>query len=96
VAVQTPQAFAAAPLLRAYAEADRVGFQGPDTAACVERFAADVVIRHVPSAPTNIKITYAEDLVLAEALLARSGYDLSRLGLPGQPPAAGRRMPKVG
>jgi 2-C-methyl-D-erythritol 4-phosphate cytidylyltransferase len=80
VAVQTPQAFSAAALLRAYAAADRVGFEGSDTAACMERFEPSVIIKHVPGDPTNIKITYAEDLFLAEALLARSSYDLSRLG----------------
>jgi 2-C-methyl-D-erythritol 4-phosphate cytidylyltransferase len=67
-------------LLRAYAAADREGFEGSDTAACVERFEPGVVIKHVPGAPTNIKITYAEDVFLAEALLARSSYDLRRLG----------------
>lgn len=82
VAVQTPQAFASRPLVSAYAAADRDGFEGPDTAACVERFAPEVVIRHVAGSPSNIKITYAEDLFLAEALLARSSYDLRRLGLP--------------
>jgi 2-C-methyl-D-erythritol 4-phosphate cytidylyltransferase len=80
VAVQTPQAFEAEALLRAYDAADREGFEGSDTAACVERFAPGVVIRHVPGASTNIKITYAEDLFLAEALLARSSYDLHRVG----------------
>jgi 2-C-methyl-D-erythritol 4-phosphate cytidylyltransferase len=80
VAVQTPQAFDAEALLRAYAAADREGFEGSDTAACMERFEPGVVIRHVPGAPTNIKITYAEDLFLAEALLARSSYDLHSLG----------------
>jgi 2-C-methyl-D-erythritol 4-phosphate cytidylyltransferase len=81
VAVQTPQAFAADALLRAYAAADVDGFVGSDTAACMERYAPDVAIRHVPGAPTNIKITYAEDLFLAEALLARHSYDLHRFGL---------------
>jgi 2-C-methyl-D-erythritol 4-phosphate cytidylyltransferase len=83
VAVQTPQAFAAGPLLRAYEAAHREGFDGSDTAACIERFQPDVPIRHVPGPPTNIKITYAEDLFLAEALLARAAYDLHRLGAPG-------------
>jgi 2-C-methyl-D-erythritol 4-phosphate cytidylyltransferase len=90
VAVQTPQAFSSRPLLRAYAAADRNGFEGSDTAACVERFAPDVAIRHVPGSPSNIKITYAEDLFLAEALLARSSYDLHRLGLPDPGRPAGK------
>lgn len=89
VAVQTPQAFGAQALLRAYAAADRDGFEGSDTASCVERFAPDVPIRHVPGTPTNIKITYAEDLFLAEALLARSSYDLRRLGLRTSSPGQG-------
>lgn len=80
MAAQTPQAFASKPLFRAYAAADREGFEGSDTASCVERFAPEVVIRHVPGSPSNIKITYAEDLFLAEALLARASYDLRMLG----------------
>jgi 2-C-methyl-D-erythritol 4-phosphate cytidylyltransferase len=94
VAVQTPQAFAAKPLLAAYAAAEREGFEGSDTAACVERFAPELAIRHVSGSPTNIKITYAEDLFLAEALLARVAYDLRRLGRPDGPgtaPAEARR-----
>lgn len=34
--MQTPQAFAAVPLLDAYEQAERDGFTGIDTAACVE------------------------------------------------------------
>jgi 2-C-methyl-D-erythritol 4-phosphate cytidylyltransferase len=66
VAVQTPQAFRAAPLLAAYEEAARCGFVGTDTASCVERFAPDVPIRWVPGDERNIKITYAHDLLVAE------------------------------
>jgi 2-C-methyl-D-erythritol 4-phosphate cytidylyltransferase len=94
VAVQTPQAFSSRLLLRAYAAADRDGFEGSDTASCVERFAPDVVIRYVPGSPANIKITYAEDLFLAEALLARSSYDLHRLGLPDLDRPADEDHPK--
>lgn len=39
VAVQTPQAFAARPLLAAYRQAAEDGFAGTDTAACLERYA---------------------------------------------------------
>ena len=81
VAVQTPQAFAAAPLLAAYDRAREQSFDGSDTAACVERFGVGMRIHHVPGTPTNIKITFAEDLFLAEALLARSSFDLGRLGV---------------
>ncbi|MDQ3480014.1 MAG: 2-C-methyl-D-erythritol 4-phosphate cytidylyltransferase, partial [Actinomycetota bacterium] len=38
-----------------------------DTASCVERF-SDLQVRCVPGHDANIKITYAEDLALAERL----------------------------
>jgi 2-C-methyl-D-erythritol 4-phosphate cytidylyltransferase len=66
VAVQTPQGFAAAPLLAAYEQASREGFAGTDTASCVQRFAATVPIRWVAGEARNFKITYAHDLVVAE------------------------------
>jgi 2-C-methyl-D-erythritol 4-phosphate cytidylyltransferase len=66
VAVQTPQAFRAAPLLAAYEEAARCGFVGTDTASCMERFAPDVPIRWVRGDERNIKITYGHDLLVAE------------------------------
>jgi 2-C-methyl-D-erythritol 4-phosphate cytidylyltransferase len=66
--VQTPQAFRAAPLLEAYRAAARDGFDGTDTAACLERYQPDLVIEAVPAGPTNLKITYAEDLVTASRL----------------------------
>ena len=68
VGVQTPQAFRAAPLLDAYRAARRDGFDGTDTAACLERYQPDVVIVPVPTGPANLKITYAEDLVTASRL----------------------------
>ena len=68
VGVQTPQAFGAATLLRAYRDADRDGFTGTDTASCVERYAA-VSIHCVPSPASNLKITFPEDLTLAARLL---------------------------
>lgn len=76
VAVQTPQAFKAQPLLTAYEAAHSNGFVGTDTASCIERFSNEVV-RCVPSSAHNIKITYPEDLFLAEHLLARSHWDLT-------------------
>jgi 2-C-methyl-D-erythritol 4-phosphate cytidylyltransferase len=71
VAVQTPQAFAARTLLTAYdaAEADR--FVGTDTAACLERY-ADAVIHPVEGERRNLKITFPEDLRLAEELIELS------------------------
>ncbi|WP_239455373.1 IspD/TarI family cytidylyltransferase [Nocardioides gilvus] len=73
VGVQTPQAFRAGVLLRAYGQAERDGFVGTDTASCIERYAPDTVIAAVPSTPRNLKVTFAEDLALAEALLGPSG-----------------------
>lgn len=74
-AVQTPQAFAARPLLSAYDRAAEDGFRGTDTAACVEHYAvavgAEIAIRRVAGERTNLKVTFPEDLALAEELLAR-------------------------
>ncbi|MDO9455138.1 2-C-methyl-D-erythritol 4-phosphate cytidylyltransferase [Nocardioides sp.] len=67
-AVQTPQAFAAEPLLAAYAAAEAGGFSGTDTAACLERYAPDVRIAAVPSSVLNLKVTWPGDLAVAEAL----------------------------
>ena len=68
--VQTPQAFAAVALLAAYTRADEDRFEGTDTASCLERYAgADVRVVAVPGSPTNLKITFAEDVATAVALL---------------------------
>ncbi len=72
VAVQTPQAFRAGPLLEAYRRADAEGFVGTDTASCVERYTG-VEVHCVPGGAANVKITFPEDLRLAECLLARRG-----------------------
>lgn len=71
VAVQTPQAFRAQDLLAAYRRADEEGFRGTDTASCIERF-SEVAIVGVPSTSTNLKVTYPEDLAVAEQLLLGS------------------------
>jgi 2-C-methyl-D-erythritol 4-phosphate cytidylyltransferase len=68
VRVQTPQAFAAGPLLAAYEAASRDGFAGTDTAACLERYGG-VTVRVLPGDPRNIKVTYPGDLLVAEVLL---------------------------
>jgi 2-C-methyl-D-erythritol 4-phosphate cytidylyltransferase len=70
VAVQTPQAFRAAPLLEAYRTAERDGFRGTDTAACLERYTS-LGIAPVPGSPWNIKVTFPGDIALAEELLIR-------------------------
>lgn len=71
-AVQTPQAFAAAPLLDAYRRAAADGFRGTDTAACWERYVG-TPIATVPGSPRNLKLTFAEDLPLAEELVSPRG-----------------------
>jgi 2-C-methyl-D-erythritol 4-phosphate cytidylyltransferase len=69
VSVQTPQAFRAAPLLAAYLAAERDGFEGTDTAACVAAY-TDLDVVAVPGETSNLKVTYPGDLPLAEHLLA--------------------------
>jgi 2-C-methyl-D-erythritol 4-phosphate cytidylyltransferase len=68
VRVQTPQGFAAGPLLQAYEAASVEGFTGTDTASCVERYTS-VAVRVVRGESTNLKITYPRDLQLAEQVL---------------------------
>lgn len=68
VRVQTPQAFRAAPLLAAYRAASREGFGGTDTASFVERF-TDVEVRTFAGDACNLKVTFADDLAVAERLL---------------------------
>ena len=65
--VQTPQAFRAADLLAAYRRAEADGFEGTDTASCLERY-ADLRIAAVPSTALNLKITFPEDVALAGRL----------------------------
>jgi 2-C-methyl-D-erythritol 4-phosphate cytidylyltransferase len=71
VGVQTPQAFDARALLAAYQQADREGFEGTDTASCVERYAPGSAIAAVTGSARNLKVTYPEDLALAERLAQR-------------------------
>jgi len=68
--VQTPQAFRATPLLEAYAEALRGGTEGTDTSAALEGRPGIRVVA-VPGSRENLKVTFAEDMSRAEALLAR-------------------------
>ncbi len=66
--VQTPQAFRAALLWRAYQQAMEKGFYATDEAALVEALGDTVVV--VPSSPLNLKITTPDDLKMAEAILS--------------------------
>jgi 2-C-methyl-D-erythritol 4-phosphate cytidylyltransferase len=75
VRVQTPQAFQAAPLLHAFREATSSNFEGTDTSSSVERF-SDIDVRTFQGDPRNLKVTYSQDLFLAERLLADTDYRL--------------------
>ncbi|MGB9791344.1 MAG: 2-C-methyl-D-erythritol 4-phosphate cytidylyltransferase [Thermacetogeniaceae bacterium] len=82
---QTPQVFRRDILARAYAEAERTGFQGTDDASLVERLGITVEICN--GSYENIKITTPSDLVLAKAILEqRSGEAESSFGFRPLPP----------
>ena len=70
--VQTPQAFRAKEVLAAYIQAEKDGFVGTDTAACMEQYFPGTESVAVPGEVTNIKITYPHDLVLAEKIIAHA------------------------
>lgn len=65
---QTPQGFDSEILKRAHEKALDEGFEATDEAGLIERYGGRVVT--VPGDLRNVKITYAEDFELAEALLA--------------------------
>jgi 2-C-methyl-D-erythritol 4-phosphate cytidylyltransferase len=67
--VQTPQGFVAPELLEAYRRADADGFTGVDTSETVERY-TDLDVEIVPGEPTNIKVTFVDDLEIAEEIAA--------------------------
>jgi 2-C-methyl-D-erythritol 4-phosphate cytidylyltransferase len=71
VGVQTPQAFRARDLLDAHRRAAEEGFVATDTAACLTHYTGTAVLG-VPSTAANLKVTFPEDVVLAERLLTRS------------------------
>lgn len=88
---QTPQAFRRPLLLDAHARAAARGLRATDDAALVEAMGG--MVRVVEGETTNLKITTAEDLAIAEALLRAGapedrrtglGYDAHRL-VPGRP-----------
>jgi 2-C-methyl-D-erythritol 4-phosphate cytidylyltransferase len=66
--VQTPQAFRADHLLAAHRAAAVSGFEGTDTAAVLAEH-GNVAVAAVPGSPANLKITFPEDVTLAERLL---------------------------
>lgn len=98
---QTPQVFRRDLLVRAYAEAERTGFQGTDDASLVERLGVQVEV--CPGSYENIKVTTPGDLIQAEAILVRrSGQALRHvpnlpavrtgIGYDVHPFAPGRRL----
>jgi 2-C-methyl-D-erythritol 4-phosphate cytidylyltransferase len=68
---QTPQCFRLPVILRAHerAAADP-GFVPTDDCGVVLRYLPDVAVHIVPGSERNMKITYPQDLAVAEALLA--------------------------
>lgn len=74
VRVQTPQGFLAKELLSAYLKAEEDSFTGTDTGACIEKYFPSIKTISVTADPTNVKITYPQDLVIAEHVLAKRGY----------------------
>ncbi len=71
IRAQTPQVFRGPPLLAAYEQAAIDGFAGTDTAACFQRYRPEP-LAYLPGDPENIKVTYPEDLLAAEAILSRT------------------------
>jgi 2-C-methyl-D-erythritol 4-phosphate cytidylyltransferase len=74
VRVQTPQGFIARELLEAYNKAAIDGFIGTDTAACIEKYAPSITTLAVSADVSNIKITFPQDLAIAEHVLALRRY----------------------
>ena len=72
VRVQTPQGFHASTILDAYEAAARDGFVGTDTASCAEEY-TDIPVSGVRGEETNFKITYAQDLLLAQDVVSALG-----------------------
>ncbi|MFC5296483.1 MAG: IspD/TarI family cytidylyltransferase [Brachybacterium tyrofermentans] len=72
VRVQTPQGFDAATILDAYEAAARDGFVGTDTASCAEEYTR-IPVTWVRGEETNFKITYAQDLLLAQDVVTALG-----------------------
>lgn len=64
---QTPQGARAGVFREAFAAATRDGFAATDDVSLLERIGVQVHL--VPGAASNLKITEAEDLLLAEAIL---------------------------
>ena len=90
-AAATPQIFRRKLLERAHREAAQARVSATDDAALVERLGEPVVV--FPSRRRNLKITTADDLLLAESLLNPSAGQLrAGLGIDSHRFEAGRRL----
>ena len=76
---QTPQAFRIAQLRAAYAAWPVDAGEPTDDAAVVERAGGSIAL--APGDPMLMKLTYPEDFVMAEALVAGSGQRTTRIGM---------------
>ena len=76
VRVQTPQVFKAKEILDAYRKAGAENFEGSDTSMCMEKYYPDLKVECVRGTALNIKVTYPQDLVMVEHLLASNNYSL--------------------
>jgi 2-C-methyl-D-erythritol 4-phosphate cytidylyltransferase len=79
--IQTPQAFQAPLLRRAFTEAYSRDFYGTDEASLLEAINQPVAV--IPGSPFNLKITTPDDLLLAEAIISlrRRKKNASRPGV---------------
>lgn len=74
--VQTPQGFRLDTISRAYAIGlEDPGFTTTDDCGVVHRYLPELPIFVVNGDSTNIKITYPEDLILAEKVLSADGHE---------------------
>lgn len=73
VRAQTPQGFRAPALIDAYEQAAREGFTGTDTSAVMERYSS-LPVHWLRGEQNNLKVTYPQDLLDAEGILASSNY----------------------
>jgi 2-C-methyl-D-erythritol 4-phosphate cytidylyltransferase len=86
--VQTPQTFVTAALVDAHERAAADGFKATDDAQVVERYGRGVAL--LRGARDNIKLTFPEDFVIAEAMLAPELREERGSGARGQPFGDGR------
>src|SRR5699024_2906535 len=72
VRVLRPRGVRAAARLGGFEAAARDGFVGADTASCAEEY-TDIPVTWVRGEETNFKITYAQDLLLAQDVVTALG-----------------------